>query len=241
MHGAEAGLSIGLPQVGPRQLLGMEIDPLARELAQVAIWIGYLQWMIRNGFGWKEPVLETLETIRLQDALLTVIPAEDRDTEPTPRTGDPPWSPADASGGGPGASQAKVTGPTWSAPTRDGRAWSKPNGPPPNSSSATRRSWAETRFEQDLGDTYVEALFRTYDGRVPAFADLCCYFFEKARAQIERGPDAACWTPGDQLDSRRSESRGAQTYQAIWRHLHGLVRRALDSRRCGGSDFNRRI
>lgn len=69
--GAEAGLPIGIPNIRPHQLLGLEIDPLARELAQVAIWIGYLQWMIANGFGWQEPVLETLETIRLQDALLT--------------------------------------------------------------------------------------------------------------------------------------------------------------------------
>ena len=52
------------------QLLGLEINEYARELAQVVIWIGYLQWMIRNGFGFPEPVLDPLETIRLQDALL---------------------------------------------------------------------------------------------------------------------------------------------------------------------------
>jgi hypothetical protein len=49
--GAEAGLPVGIPNLRPTQMLGMEIDPLARELAQVAIWIGYLQWMIANGFG----------------------------------------------------------------------------------------------------------------------------------------------------------------------------------------------
>ena len=48
----------------------MEINAYAQELAQVVIWIGYLQWMIGNGFGWREPVLEDLQTIRLQDALL---------------------------------------------------------------------------------------------------------------------------------------------------------------------------
>src|SRR5690606_34723235 len=36
-----------------------------------------------------------------------------------------------------------------------------------------------------LGD-YVDDLFALYDGRVPAFADLVCYWFEKGRAQIER-------------------------------------------------------
>ncbi|CAN5162616.1 hypothetical protein BH24GEM2_BH24GEM2_14060 [soil metagenome] len=67
---AEAGLPMGFPKVGPHQVLGLEINAYAQELAQVVIWIGYLQWMIGNGFGWREPVLRDLETIRLQDALL---------------------------------------------------------------------------------------------------------------------------------------------------------------------------
>ena len=43
------------------------------------------------------------------------------------------------------------------------------------------------RIRQELGDAYVDALFRQYAGKVPAFADLCCYWFEKARAHIEKG------------------------------------------------------
>jgi type II restriction/modification system DNA methylase subunit YeeA len=38
-----------------------------------------------------------------------------------------------------------------------------------------------------LGDAYFEALNRVYDERVPGGADLVCYWFEKARAQIEQG------------------------------------------------------
>jgi type II restriction/modification system DNA methylase subunit YeeA len=37
----------------------------------------------------------------------------------------------------------------------------------------------------NLGDAYVEALFRVYDGRVPREADLVCYWHEKARAMVE--------------------------------------------------------
>ncbi len=66
-----ASTPLGYPQVSPRQVMGIEINEYAQELAQVAIWIGYIQWMIDNGFGWNEPVLEPLENIRLQDALLT--------------------------------------------------------------------------------------------------------------------------------------------------------------------------
>jgi hypothetical protein len=38
-----------------------------------------------------------------------------------------------------------------------------------------------------LGDDYVEKLRNCYHGRVPGGADLCCYWFEKARRQIEAG------------------------------------------------------
>ncbi|MCA9998286.1 MAG: class I SAM-dependent DNA methyltransferase, partial [Anaerolineales bacterium] len=43
------------------------------------------------------------------------------------------------------------------------------------------------KIRQELGDRTVDSLFKLYDGRIPAFADLVCYWFEKARAQIERG------------------------------------------------------
>jgi type II restriction/modification system DNA methylase subunit YeeA len=42
------------------------------------------------------------------------------------------------------------------------------------------------RIRQELGD-YVDVLFALYQDRVPASADLCCYWFEKARQSIEEG------------------------------------------------------
>ncbi|MBI3271814.1 MAG: class I SAM-dependent DNA methyltransferase [Planctomycetes bacterium] len=42
-------------------------------------------------------------------------------------------------------------------------------------------------LRSSLGDGYVNKLFETWKGRVPAEADLCCYWFEKARAQIAAG------------------------------------------------------
>jgi type II restriction/modification system DNA methylase subunit YeeA len=42
-------------------------------------------------------------------------------------------------------------------------------------------------IRQELGDKYVDALFRLYEDRVPHFADLVCYWFEKARATLEAG------------------------------------------------------
>ena len=43
------------------------------------------------------------------------------------------------------------------------------------------------RIRQELGDESVDALFVLYDKKVPPFADLVCYWFERAREGIETG------------------------------------------------------
>jgi hypothetical protein len=42
------------------------------------------------------------------------------------------------------------------------------------------------KVRQQLGDSYVDGLFEVYEDRVPAFADLVCYWFEKARSLLEQ-------------------------------------------------------
>lgn len=139
-YGATNGLPMGFPTIRPAQLHGLEINEYARELAQVVIWIGYLQWMIGNGYsGLRTPILEPLETIRLQDALL------DRSG---PVVKEATWPEADVIIGNP--------------PFLGGK-----------------------RLRAELGDEYVDDLFRVYRNRVPREADLVAYFFEKARAEIE--------------------------------------------------------
>jgi hypothetical protein len=82
------------PQVGPQNLLGIEINPFAAELARVTIWIGQIQWMLAHGLGHpRDPVLQPLDNIREQDALLDV-------TDPTkPREAE--WPQADVVVGNP--------------------------------------------------------------------------------------------------------------------------------------------
>ncbi|HVS71126.1 MAG TPA: DNA methyltransferase [Phycisphaerae bacterium] len=60
------------PRVRPTQLLGIEINPYAAELAQVSIWIGFLQWMYLNGFppAADTPILSKLQSIDNRDAIL---------------------------------------------------------------------------------------------------------------------------------------------------------------------------
>ena len=41
------------------------------------------------------------------------------------------------------------------------------------------------RIRNELGDIYINSLFQHYNGRVSPLADLCCYWFERARQQIK--------------------------------------------------------
>ncbi|MDA0815228.1 MAG: class I SAM-dependent DNA methyltransferase [Chloroflexi bacterium] len=84
------------PRVGPHNLLGIELNPYAKELAGVSIWVGHIQWMIENGYGFpRDPVLQPLDNIELRDAIL----ARDAEGRPIPATwpdaefvvGNPPF------------------------------------------------------------------------------------------------------------------------------------------------------
>ena len=67
--------AMGLPprdlSVGPEILHGIEINPLAAELARTTIWIGDIQWAIQHGIYTRpEPFLRPLDAIECRDALL---------------------------------------------------------------------------------------------------------------------------------------------------------------------------
>ena len=59
------------PTVKPDQMLGLEVNAYAAELARTALWIGYIQWHQNNGFPYDHsPVLTPLVSIRRTDAIL---------------------------------------------------------------------------------------------------------------------------------------------------------------------------
>jgi len=137
------GFPLSIPTADPRQLYGIEINEYAHELAQATVWIGYIQWLHENGFGWPaEPLLKKLDNIEHKDAIL----AFDVDGNPV----EPEWP------------EATVV-----------------IGNPPFLGSQ--------RLRAELGDDYVELLFSLYGERLPGTSDLCCYWFEKARAMIAAG------------------------------------------------------
>jgi type II restriction/modification system DNA methylase subunit YeeA len=77
-----------LPQVGPWQFYGIEINPYAFELAQTTLWIGYLQWIRANGFGEPaEPILRQMDNFKNIDAIL--------DTSDRQHATEPEWPEAE--------------------------------------------------------------------------------------------------------------------------------------------------
>ena len=84
-----------VPTPSPDQLHGIEINEYAHQLAQATIWIGYLQWMRENGYGFREPILRPLNNILMMDAILAY-DAQGKPVEPEwPRAeviiGNPPF------------------------------------------------------------------------------------------------------------------------------------------------------
>lgn len=150
---AEAlGLPRGFPQIGPEVVMGLELNPYAAELARVSVWIGEIQWMIKNGFAAStNPVLKPLETIECRDALMTC--SEEAD-ETNGQWFEAPWPRAEAIIGNPPFLGSKYF--------RKGRP--------------QRKGGAST----GLGDEYTDRLYEVFKGKVPASADLVAYWFYKA-------------------------------------------------------------
>ena len=74
---AERGWHGMTPTVQPDQMLGLEINHYAAELARTALWIGYIQWHQANGFPYTQrPILTPLDTIHQTDAILDLTDPE---------------------------------------------------------------------------------------------------------------------------------------------------------------------
>ena len=149
------------PRVDVRQLKAIEINPYAFELAQVSVQIGYLQWRRDNGFdNHRSPVLQVLDGFQNKDALLNQTFRKKLKNLQEAR--------AEEHGG---EDTLKVY---------TERAWPECDaivGNPPFLGDKVMR--------RELGHEYVEELRQVFQGRVPAQADLCCYWFEKARELIQ--------------------------------------------------------
>jgi type II restriction/modification system DNA methylase subunit YeeA len=154
------GLAPQAPTIGPEIVHGIEINPLAAELARTTIWIGDIQWRLRNGIHSKpQPILRKLDSIECRDALITRIPSA---------VPEPLSSPLPASG----ERELKYVEAEW--PDAEFIV-----GNPP--------FLGDKKFTGKMDKGYVDALRKTFFGRIGGNADLVCYWFEKAKSQIEKG------------------------------------------------------
>ncbi len=169
--------------ISPEQFLGIEIKPWAKEIAELVLWIGYLQWQIRTR-GWRtnvpEPVLRDFHNIECRDAVLAydrVEPLLDEDGKPVTR-----WD-------GETMKVHPVTGEN--VPDEKARV------PVTRHVNPAKAEWPEAdfvvgnppfignwRMRFALGDGYAAALRAIYE-EVPESVDYVMYWWHKA-AELTR-------------------------------------------------------
>ena len=96
--GGEDALRLETETVHPKNFLGLELNARAAAIAELVLWLGYIQWQLRNGRQITDPVLEELKTIEVRDAVLLhdgerVKPDRSGTELANPRR--PPWPDAD--------------------------------------------------------------------------------------------------------------------------------------------------
>jgi len=147
-------------KVNVQQLKAIELNAYAFELAQVSVQIGYLQWRRDNGFeNDRTPLLQVLNGFQNEDALLLPHYRNKAKTLKEAQAGEHKEDD--------------------SLKFFTERKWPEANvivgNPPFLGGKLIRRK---------LGDAYVDGLFENYGKRVRPEADLCCYWFDKARELI---------------------------------------------------------
>lgn len=100
LGGQESLVGLEGHTVDPRQFLGIELNPRAARIAELVLWIGYLQWHVRTKGGPpNDPILKAFHNIQNRDAVLTwdgyPLPqiVHGNETYPNPRR--PAWPTAD--------------------------------------------------------------------------------------------------------------------------------------------------
>jgi len=178
-------LDLSTHTVDPHQFLGLELNPRAAALAEMVLWIGYLQWHFRTRGEVlpAEPVLKKFRNIECRDAVLAW------DGDPVPVTDDH---------GQPVTVWDRRSMKTDPVTGRDVPDESKrlPLLTYPNACPA---DWPETdfivgnppflgpaRMREDLGDGYAETLRAAYP-EVPESADFVMYWWHKAALLVKDG------------------------------------------------------
>ena len=170
--------------VNPGQFLGIELNPRAREIADLVLWLGYLQWYRRTHGDMRpsEPVLREYKNIVCRDAVLAY---DDRKPRLGP-DGKPltVWNMRDTK-------TDSVTGRQVPDETKRDVVWdfihTRPADWPDADFVVSNPPFVGNKMmRMALGDGYAEALRQAYP-QVTATADLVMYWWEKAATLVREG------------------------------------------------------
>jgi len=172
--------------VDPHQFLGLEINPRAAAIAEIVLWIGYLQWHFRTHghISPPEPVIKAFANIECRDAVLAYDRVEykiDEDTgRPVMRWDGKTWKKSPTTGEDIPDESAQVPEEVYINPRK--AEWPEADyviGNPPFIGAK--------RMRTALGDGYVQALRETYQGSVPSSADFVMYWWHTAAELVSHG------------------------------------------------------
>ena len=170
--------------VDPHQFLGLEINPRAARIAEIVLWIGYLQWHFRTHghVNPPEPVLRDFHNIENRDALIDYDAVElvvDPNGKAVTRWDGITYKLSPATGEKIPDESCQVEQYRYIAPRK--AVWPQADyivGNPPYIGARVIR--------QALGDGYLSALRGAYDD-IPEHADFVMYWWTKAADEIGAG------------------------------------------------------
>ena len=185
LRGEQEHFHLESVRVTPAQFLGIEVKRWAKEIAELVLWIGYLQWHFRmygKAVQVPEPVLQDYGNIQWRDAVLAYDAEElvrDERGKPVTRWDGETTKPSPVTGEPIPDESARVPIYSYSNPRK--AAWPAADfiiGNPPFIGG-----W---RIRQARGDGYVEALWSKYP-EIPEKADYVMYWWDRAAEAVRSG------------------------------------------------------
>ncbi|MCB9729781.1 MAG: class I SAM-dependent DNA methyltransferase [Deltaproteobacteria bacterium] len=181
---AKQALDLAGATVDPHQFLGIEKNPRAVPIAELVLWIGYLQWHYRQHgkVAPAEPVLRDFHNIEHRDAVLAWDAEElvlDEHGAPVTRWDGETMKKHPVTGKDVPDDSARVPVYRYTNPRK--AEWPEADfivGNPPYIGNK--------RMRVALGDDYVEALRSAYP-ELPSTIDLVMYWWERAALEVRGG------------------------------------------------------
>ena len=194
-YGGQQALDMeGGYRVSPEQLLGLEVNPRAAKIADVVLWIGYLQWHFRthgDADRLDPPLLDDVDNIQTREAVLDYdakTPRTDEDGTPVTMWDRRTYTEDPTTGERVPDESAQV--PVYDYENPEPAAWPEADfivGNPPFIGAKDMR--------EALGDGYTEAVRDAYLYKVRKSADFVMFWWYKAakavRGKLDGWDDAA--------------------------------------------------